>query len=225
MAIAREVLANSGLDPVADIDDVVLVGGTTRVPAVEAAVAELFQRKPSKRINPDEAVALGAALIGDEIASGSTPTLLDILPMSVGRGVYGLVFQTLVPRNVRLPARSVIEVDADVLGSVSLPIFQGESADVSRNEYLCSVVVEDRSLWDKGRIRLTLAFDEHCVMSVEAQNARTRAPLHVKLDRSRPLEDVLRDLGKFEGTAEAARKAPPSVLGAVLSKLFRVFRG
>ena len=143
--------------------------------------------------------------------------------MSVGRGVRGLVFQALVPRNTRLPARSVMEIDADLLGTVNVPLFQGEHADVSRNEYLCSVVVEDRSLWDKGRVRLSLSFDEHCVMSVEASNARTRQPLPVKLDRSRPIEEVLRELGEFAGTPEAPRKPPPTGLGAVLGKLFGVF--
>jgi molecular chaperone DnaK len=223
VAIAKEVLEASALSPTADIDDVVLVGGTTRIPAVEAAVAELFQRRPSKRINPDEAVALGAALIGDEIATGSSPTLLDILPMTVGRGTTGLAFSPLVPRNTRLPARSVLEIDADILGSVLVPLFQGENPDVSRNEYLCTVVVEDRSLWDKGRVRLALSFDEHCVMAVEAVNARTRAPLPVKLDRTRALEDVLRELGHFEGPPEPAWKPPPSRLGGVLGKLFKMF--
>jgi molecular chaperone DnaK len=223
VAIAKEVLEASNLSPTTDIDDVVLVGGTTRIPAVEAAVAALFQRRPSKRINPDEAVALGAALIGDEIATGSAPTLLDILPMTVGRGTTGLAFAPLVPRNTRLPARSVLEIDADILGSVLVPLFQGENPDVSRNEYLCTVVVEDRSLWDKGRVRLSLSFDEHCVMVIEAQNARTRTPLPVKLDRTRALEDVLRELGHFEGPPEPAWKPPPSRLGGVLGKLFKMF--
>ncbi len=102
VAIAREVIAAIKLVP-GDIDDVLLVGGTTRVPAVERAVAEFFQRRPSKRINPDEAVALGAALLADEIAAASAPMLLDILPMTVGHGIAGQRFVPVVARNARLP--------------------------------------------------------------------------------------------------------------------------
>jgi molecular chaperone DnaK len=166
LAIATEVLETRGISPKA-VDDVVLVGGTTRTPAVQRAVAELFGRRPSKRINPDEAVAHGAALLADEV--GKTPTLLDILPMSVGRGGPRRRFEPIVERRVRLPARREIILDADVLGTVQVPLFQGESGDVGQCEYLCTVYVEDRALWDRGRVKLALAFDEHCRMSVEAR--------------------------------------------------------
>jgi molecular chaperone DnaK len=223
LAIAREVMAQRGLAP-ADIDDVLLIGGTTRIPAVQQAVADLFHRRPSKRINPDEAVAIGAALLADEIGSASAPTLLDILPMSVGRGVSGLRFEPLVARNARLPAERDITLDADLLGNVTVPLFQGDSPDVSANEYLCSVIVEDRSLWDKGKVSLRLSFDEHCVMAIEARNARTGRALPTRLDRSRSVEDVLRELGTFEGPpAEARWQAPPTRLGRALGKLFKLF--
>jgi molecular chaperone DnaK len=225
VAIASEVMAARSISP-KDVDDVLLVGGTTRTPAVQRAVAELFQRRPSKRINPDEAVALGAALLADEIGSSNTPTLLDILPMSVGYGAANLRFSPIVPRNSRLPTSREVTLDADLLGSVTMPIFQGESPDVSRNEYLFSAIVEDRSLWEKGRVTLKISFDEHCVMAVEAKNARTDRGLPVKLDRSRAVEDILRELGKYDGpeTVEAWRP-PESKLGKVFGKLFKLFRG
>jgi molecular chaperone DnaK (HSP70) len=191
---------------------------------VQQAVEKLFGRRPSKRINPDEAVALGAALLADEIGSATAPALLDILPMSVGRGLTGLVFEPIVKRYSRLPAQAEITVDADLLGSVTFPIFQGESSDVSRNEYICSAMIEDRSLFEKGRVVLHLSFDEHCVMAVGATNARTKAPLAVRLDRTRPLDEVLRDLGKYSGPVEPiAWQKPQSRIGAVLGKLFKVF--
>ena len=109
----------AGVAPTA-IDDVLLVGGTTRIPAVQQAVAQLFGRRPSKRINPDEAVAIGAALLADEIGSGTAPTLLDILPMSVGRGTAHRKFDAIVPRHTRLPVTRELMVDADVLGTVHL---------------------------------------------------------------------------------------------------------
>ena len=225
VSIAKGVLESAGVSP-SSIDDVVLVGGTTRIPAVQKAVAELFGRRPSKRINPDEAVALGAAMLAAEIGDGKTPSLVDILPMSVGRGVGGRRFELLAKRYTRVPSTHELVLDADTLGSVYVPLFQGDSLDVTKNEYLCSILVEDRSLWERGRVQLRIAFDEHCVMSVEAVDARRGRPLPVKLDRSRPVHDVLRDLGVYEGPEdEQPWKLPETPLGKVLGRLFRAFGG
>jgi molecular chaperone DnaK len=229
--IATEVMSARKLG-FEDIDDVILVGGSTRVPAVQNAVSKLFGRRPSRRINPDEAVALGAALLAAEIGSGSAPTLLDILPISVGYGSAGLHFAPIVARNERLPVEREVTVDADFLGSVSMPLFQGESGDVTRNEYLCSALVDDRALQDGGRVTFRLSFDEHCVMAVDARDARTGRKLATKLDRTRGLDDILSDLGKSKARGapvEPARpepdpwKLPPSPLGKVLGRLFKLF--
>ncbi|HEY3821540.1 MAG TPA: Hsp70 family protein [Polyangiaceae bacterium] len=222
IAIATEVMGSVALTP-KDVDDVLLVGGTTRIPAVQHAVAELFGRRPSKRINPDEAVAHGAALLADEIGSSEAATLLDILPMSVGHGAPGLRFVPIVSRYTRLPAQREVRLAADLLGSVTLHLFQGELQDVSRNEFLTTATVEDPSLRDGGRVILRLAFDEHCVMSVDAREARTGRALPVKLDRSRPLEDILRELGKYAGPEVETWKLPESRIGKVLGKLFKMF--
>jgi molecular chaperone DnaK len=223
VAIASQVMRDARLSPVA-IDDVVLVGGTTRVPLVQRAVADLFGRRPSKRINPDEAVALGAALLAEEIGQGGAPTLLDILPMSVGRAGPGRRFEPIVPARARLPAVHELTLPADLLGSVSVPLFQGESPDAGQNEYLCTAIVEDRALWDGGKATLRLSFDEHAVMAVEATDARTQKPLPVRLDRSRHLDAVLAELGPYAGLEPAAWRPPPTALGKVLGKLFRMFR-
>jgi molecular chaperone DnaK len=232
VTIASEVMRARSLTP-EDIDDVLLVGGSTRIPAVQKAVAELFKRRPSKRINPDEAVALGAALLAHEIGSGETPTLLDILPMSVGHARTGLRFEPIVTRNSRLPAQREVTLDADARGSVSMAIFQGEAADVSRNEYLCSAIVEDGALEGGGRVTLRLSFDEHCVMAIDARDARTGRKLVTRLDRSRALEAILRELDTT-GPATSSKAAPlpaepdpwrlpESRLGQVLGKLFKLF--
>lgn len=223
IAIATEVMEANGLSP-KEVDDVLLVGGTTRIPAVQHAVEELFGRRPSKRINPDEAVALGAALLADEVGTANAPILLDILPMSVGYAAEGCVFKPIVLRNARLPAAQELTLDADFMGSVTMPLFQGESPDVGRNEYLCTVIVEDRTLWENGRVIVNMSFDEHCVMAVEARDARTGCSLPARLDRTRSVEDILRELGAYTGPANAERPlTPPSRLGAALGKLFSLF--
>jgi molecular chaperone DnaK (HSP70) len=205
VAIAKEVMEAGDID-IESIGDVLLVGGTTRVPAVQRSVAKLFGRRPSKRINPDEAVALGAAILGDEV--GKRPTLLDIIPMTVGRGVAHRRLDPIVPRHERLPVQKEIVLEADVLGTVTVPLFQGDAQDTSQNEYLCTVVVEDHSLWNGGLVRLVLSFDEHCVMTVEAFHQEDDRPLVVRLDRTRPVEEVLLDLGPFEGPAEEKWQPP-----------------
>jgi molecular chaperone DnaK len=224
VAIATEVMSSSSL-LATDIDDVLLVGGTTRIPAVQRAVADLFKRRPSKRINPDEAVAHGAALLADEIGSAEAPTLLDILPMSVGHGTSDHRFSPIVARHARLPTYREVKLNADLLGSVTLHLFQGESPDIGKNEYLCSAIVEEPALRDGGRVILRLSFDEHCVMSVEARNGGTGRALPVKLDRTRPLEDILRELGHYEGPEEATWRPPESRIGKALGRLFKMFGG
>jgi molecular chaperone DnaK len=224
VAIASEVMRSSSLSAT-DIDDVLLVGGTTRIPAVQRAVAELFKRRPSKRINPDEAVAHGAALLADEIGSPDAPVLLDILPMGVGHGTSDHRFTPIVARYARLPTYREVKLRADLLGAVSLHLFQGESLDVSKNEYLCSAIVEEPTLRDGGRVIFRLSFDEHCVMSVEARYGATGRALPVKLDRSRSVEDILRELGNYEGPEEATWKLPESRIGKALGRLFKRFGG
>ncbi len=228
MHIASEVLSSGGLSP-QDIDDVVLVGGATRIPAVQSAVAELFGRRPSRRINPDEAVAVGAALLAGEITTGQGATLVDILPMSVGYGVHGLRFVPIAKRHARLPTAAEAVFQADLLGTISVPLFQGESSDVRRNEYICSALVEDPSIAD-GKVRLQLSFDENCVMAVEATDARSGRQLPLELQRGRALDEVLADLGAQAPQADepqpttrapTAAAAPPSRIGQLFRKLFR----
>ena len=149
--------------------------------------------------------------------------VLDILPMAVGRGAPQRRFEPLIARHARLPTRTEIVLDADVLGTVQVPLFQGDATDVSQCEYLSTVYVEDRALWDRGRVRLSLSLDEHCQLAVEARDDRTGAPLPVRLDRSRPIEEVLRDLGLFDGPVLETWQLPETPLGRILGRLSRFF--
>ncbi len=220
VGIACDVLGRAGITP-AQIDDVVLVGGSTRIFAVQDAVARLFGRRPSKRINAEEAVALGAALLGAELSAG--PALRDILPMSIARALPGPRLDVVVPRHTRLPSETELVVAADLLGSVLLPLFQGDAESITDNEYLCTVVVEDRSLWDGGAVRILLSFDEHCVMAVEAVHEGTGRALPVRLDRGRQLLDVLRELG-VPTRPDGSLPPPPVPAERMFRRLGRLFR-
>jgi molecular chaperone DnaK (HSP70) len=145
--------------------------------------------------------------------------------MSVGHGTSDHRFSPIVARYARLPTYREVKLAADLLGSVNLHLFQGESLDVSKNEYLSTAIVEEPSLRDGGRVVLRLSFDEHCVMSIEARHGGTGRALPVKMDRSRPVEDILRELGHYEGPAEVTWKLPESRIGKALGRLFKMFKG
>ncbi len=224
VAVAKAIMLSAGVLP-SEIDDVVLVGGTTRIPAVQHAVAELFRQPPSKRINPDEAVALGAAMLAGEIGSVNAPTLIDVLPMTIGHAADGRRFMPLAKRNLRLPFERELTLGGDRRGLVQVPIFQGEALDVSRNEYLCTVVAKDDRLRNGGKARIRLAFDEHCVMAVDAVIAETGEPVEVTLERDRSLGEVLSDLGHYSGPAAPETWQPPKTkVGAFFRKVFGVFK-
>ncbi|MBO6940198.1 MAG: Hsp70 family protein [Deltaproteobacteria bacterium] len=224
LAVAKGIMLSAGILP-SEVDDVVLVGGTTRIPAVQAAVAELFRRRPSKRINPDEAVALGAAMLAGEIGSPDAPTLIDLLPMTVGHAADGRRFVPLAKRNVRLPFERELSLGGDRRGLVQVPLFQGEAQDVSRNEYLCTLVAQDERLRNGGKARIRIAFDETCVMAVEAVIEDTGETVEVMLERERPLAEVLSDLGSYSGPAVPDDWHPPKTkIGRFFRKLFGIFK-
>jgi molecular chaperone DnaK (HSP70) len=143
----------------------------------------------------------------------------------VGQGLMDLRFSPIVARYARLPAYREVSQRADLLGSVTLHLFQGESPNLSQNEYLTTAIVEDRRLREGDRIVLRLSFDEHCVMSIEARDGKSGEPLAVRLDRSRPVSDILRDLGRYEGPKVTSWRPPESRLGKVLGRLFKMFGG
>ena len=148
--ITAGVMLDAGTIP-DDIDDVVLVGGTTRIPAVQRAVGDFFKKRPSKRINPDEAVAPRAASSSrrDRLASTRRRSSTSCR-WAVGRAIAGRAASSRSSRrnvSARLPAEREIVVDADLLGAVTVPLFHSRASrpDASKNEYLCSAVVEDAS--------------------------------------------------------------------------------
>ncbi len=227
--ITREVLEGAKI-PITSVKEVLLVGGMTRAPIVQAKVEALFGRRPSRRINPDEAVAIGAALMADQTkAKSGGVRLVDVLPLSIGIAREGRQFLRLVGKHTRVPTERsfLIKTTRDGQRSYELPIFQGESTDAGGNEYLGSVIIEDIPPGPAGSqsYDLVLSLDEQSIITVSAREERSGTRVPVRLDRSRDVDAVLGALGGYTGPALPVRaKRPVSLLGRLFTKMVGLFR-
>jgi molecular chaperone DnaK len=224
MALTAEVLEGQGVSP-REIDDVVLVGGMTRMPAVQARVEAYFGKKPSLRMHPDEAVALGAARTA---RAGRGHQLVDVLPLSIGVATQGRRFLRLLARNTQVPVKRefVLPRTEGAPEEEIVPLFQGERPDASANEYLGSLVLSGMPSGSEGGIALTLSLDAESVLSASAEMAEGGAPLTVCLERDRPVEEILANLGDYDGPAFDRRPLRPrSALARLFDRFRSLFRG
>ena len=141
-----EVLAHAGLKH-SDIDEILLAGGQTRMPAIQARLEKQFGRSPKKGVNPDEVVAQGAALLARSLAGAADVRLLDIISLPVGigrRSATGVTFEPVLARNATLPVQGVTEVSTLVDGqtAIEVDLFQGLSRDIKTSEYLGTVKMD-----------------------------------------------------------------------------------
>jgi molecular chaperone DnaK (HSP70) len=210
-----------------DLDDVLLVGGMSRAPAIASRVEDFFGRRPSRRINPDEAVALGAALLADELDAGGKLTLVDVVPMSVGIAGEGRTFIRLIPRNTTVPTERSLTLRTSRADQrmVSLPLFQGEMADAAANEFLGTAIITNVPPGPAGSqaYEVKLLLDQHCVLSVRAWEPRSRIEVPVRLDHTRSVQDIIDELGPYKGPAlkTGKRGRKESALSRIFSQLTR----
>jgi molecular chaperone DnaK len=176
-APTRRALADAGL-AAKDVEDVLLVGGMTRWPAVQATVEKIFGRKPSKGANPDEVVALGAAAYAG-ILSGEADDaqLLDVTPHDLGIKVGDSGFSVMIARNSMLPvrARKLFATTTDDQKFVSIDVYQGESTELGKNRKLGQVVLEDLPPGPAGsvRVELVMTVDVESILGVTARELKT----------------------------------------------------
>jgi molecular chaperone DnaK len=161
-----------------DVEDVLLVGGMTRWPAVSDIVERLFHRRPSRGANPDEVVALGAAQYAGILAGDSNDAaLLDVTPHDLGIKVGDSQFAVVLPRNTMLPvrARRLFATTTDNQTFVSIELYQGDSSDVARNRKLGQVVLDDLPPGPAGsaRVELVITVNVESILSVTAREIRS----------------------------------------------------
>ena len=170
LTVCQDVLGARNLKA-SDIAEVLLVGGQSRMPLVRERIRNFFGREPSKAVHPDEAVALGAALLAQSIDSGQIDgvVLVDVLPMSIGVGLPGGRFRKIIERNTSLPFKKALSISTtrDDQESLEVSIFQGDSAKAQDNEYLGTLVIPGLP----RAVRGTLSFD--IVFSLSAESILT----------------------------------------------------
>ena len=159
LEVCREVLAAKGLEP-KDVDEVLLVGGQSRMPLIWRRVKEVFGREPNHSVHPDEAVALGAALLADSAHRVDSVVLIDVLAMGIGIALPGGRMATVLPRNTKLPVRKAYEhaTTRDGQTELELQVFQGDSAKVAECEYLGTLRVGGLRSRPKGEVRVAVEF-------------------------------------------------------------------
>ncbi|TVR01401.1 MAG: molecular chaperone DnaK [Deltaproteobacteria bacterium] len=196
-APCRRALSDAGLKP-SDIDEVLLVGGMSRMPAVQRKVEELFGRRPSKGVNPDEAVAIGASIQGG-VLSGEVQEviLLDVTPHSLGIRVQGGRMSTVIPRNTTVPVRhkKTFATTEDMQTEVILHVLQGEDAQASNNVRLGTFSLDRLEPRKAGEVRVDVTFEINAdgIVNVSAVDSVSGKQAHITIQNAHGLNAAERD--------------------------------
>ncbi|MFL5378851.1 MAG: molecular chaperone DnaK [Myxococcales bacterium] len=214
MKVCEQVLREAKMKPTA-MGDVLLVGGQTRMPRIQEAVKSLFGREPSKSVNPDEAVALGAAIQGAMLLHQEQEMLLlDVTPHSLGIAIAGGFFQSIIPRNTTVPtsAHHVFTTVKDDQTSAKITVLQGESEIAAQNELLGEFMMTGLRKAKRGEVDIDVIFDisPDGIVSVSAIDVQTGLRQSITVTASSGLtEEEIASAAKANEEWMLGQKEPP----------------
>ena len=217
MGPTRQALKDAGLSP-SEIDKVILVGGSTRIPAVVEAIRKEIGQEPSKGVNPDEVVAMGAAIQGGVLTGDvKDVVLLDVTPLSLGIETMGSVFTKLIDRNTTIPTSKsqVFSTAADNQTAVDIHVLQGERPMAADNKTLGRFQLSDIPPAPRGvpQIEVTFDIDKNGIVNVRAKDLGTNKEQTITIKSSSGLsdEEIDRMVREAEENAEADKKRKEEV--------------
>ncbi|MGL4779439.1 MAG: molecular chaperone DnaK [Bacteroidales bacterium] len=226
----RQAMKDAGLNP-SDIDEVILVGGSTRIPAIQEIVQKFFGKAPSKGVNPDEVVAVGAAIQGGVLTGDVKDVLLlDVTPLSLGIETMGGVMTKLIEANTTIPTKKseVFSTAADNQPSVEIHILQGERPMANQNKSLGRFHLDGIPSAPRGvpQIEVIFDIDANGILNVTAKDKGTGKQQNIRIEASSGLSDAeiqrMKEEAAANADADAREKEKVEKINKADSMIFQV---